>query len=498
MRTPKDLLNCGLGAHSNESSQPSGGGIAGGPAVQFQIQAEQPVGMRDPRPRQWGALGRCAARLRTRSCEECEAHRNDRGSPNPPEFLDPTAGQRRRPAAPGAGGPRPQLPRHRPGSRPRGPRPRGRRPQAAGSARQARVRSHGLGPHGAGGAGLRTAEALGAALPPTPGPAGAHASPPRATALSRAAPQSPAAGQPPVSPRGAAGERADAPPRPGAVGRQREPGGAGTTFRRLSAPRPLSSRGGTLRAAPVAAGYSVHCATYKSSLCAAILSLSVCGSCASPALEAESEGRRRRRKVRGAAPVPAEPPPQAEDGRTPAAGGACSPEVLGRSFPYPSGAAPAPSSEPNFVAGARSRRRLGTGPGAARRPGAGSWGVRAGGAEEAAGAGRARGAEGGGRAWVPVALLLGAPGGAAGGEGATRGRVQELDGRQGRARGRLWFPSGAAAEFGGGTLSFGMLRAGVGGGVGTWVGGSAFPSPAGSWGTDAGPGTPPRSHLPGR
>lgn len=374
MRTPKDLLNCGLGAHSNESSQPSGGGIAGGPAVQFQIQAEQPVGMRDPRPRQWGALGRCAARLRTRSCEECEAHRNDRGSPNPPEFLDPTAGQRRRPAAPGAGGPRPQLPRHRPGSRPRGPRPRGRRPQAAGSARQARVRSHGLGPHGAGGAGLRTAEALGAALPPTPGPAGAHASPPRATALSRAAPQSPAAGQPPVSPRGAAGERADAPPRPGAVGRQREPGGAGTTFRRLSAPRPLSSRGGTLRAAPVAAGYSVHCATYKSSLCAAILSLSVCGSCASPALEAESEGRRRRRKVRGAAPVPAEPPPQAEDGRTPAAGGACSPEVLGRSFPYPSGAAPAPSSEPNFVAGARSRRRLGTGPARRGGPGRGAGG----------------------------------------------------------------------------------------------------------------------------
>lgn len=73
MHTPKDLLNCGLGAHSNESSQPSGGGIAGGPAVQFQIQAEQPVGMRDPRPRQWGALGRCAARLRARSREECEA-----------------------------------------------------------------------------------------------------------------------------------------------------------------------------------------------------------------------------------------------------------------------------------------------------------------------------------------------------------------------------------------------------------------------------------------
>lgn len=119
-------------------------------------------------------------------------------------------------------------------------------------------------------------------------------------------------------------------------------GGAGTTFRRPPAPRPLSSRGGTLRAAPLAAGYSGFCATYKSSLCGAILSLSVCGSRVNPAPGAESEGRRRRRKVRGAAPVSAEPPPQAEDGRTPAAGGACSPEVLGCSFPYPSGAAPAP------------------------------------------------------------------------------------------------------------------------------------------------------------
>lgn len=60
----------------------------------------------------------------------------------------------------------------------------------------------------------------------------------------------------------------------------------------------------------------------------AILSLLVCGSRVGPAPRAESEGRRRRRKVRGAASVLAEPPPQVEDGRTPATGGACSPEGI--------------------------------------------------------------------------------------------------------------------------------------------------------------------------
>lgn len=51
--------------------------------------------------------------------------------------------------------------------------------------------------------------------------------------------------------------RRGAPPGPGAWGRRRAAGGArrGDYFRRPPAPRPLSSRGGTLRAALVAAGY---------------------------------------------------------------------------------------------------------------------------------------------------------------------------------------------------------------------------------------------------
>lgn len=76
------------------------------------------------------------------------------------------------------------------------------------------------------------------------------------------------------------------------------------------------------------------------------------------------------------------------------------------------------------------------------------------------------GAEGGGRARVSVTLLLGGFGGAACGEGAPRGRVQEL-GWLAWGAAVLRFPSGApaAAEFGGGTLRLGMRR-GRGGGRG--------------------------------
>lgn len=99
------------------------------------------------------------------------------------------------------------------------------------------------------------------------------------------------------------------------------------------------------------------------------------------------------------------------------------------------------------------------------------------------------GAEGGGRARVSVTPLLGGFGGAACGEGASRGRVQELG----------WLAWGAAysgfrqglrprPSLGEGPCASGCAGAGVGGGVGT--GGSAFP--AGSWGTGAGPGTPPQ------
>lgn len=242
---------------------------------------------------------------------------------------------------------------------------------------------------------------------------------------------------------------------------------AGTTFHRPPAPRPLSSRGGTLRAAPLAAGYRGSCATYKSSLCGAILSLSVCGSRVRPAPGAESERRRRPRKVRGAAPFLVEPPLQAEDGRTTAAGGACSPEVLGRSFPYLSGAAPTPASEPNFVAGARSRRRLGTGPSAAQRPRVGSGGCGLGTPERR----RRRAALGGWRAAAWPGSGRAAPRGPGGhrfrGGGAARARpgARMAGGVWG---GVLWFLSGApaVAEFGGGTLRLGMRRGGGRGGDG--------------------------------
>lgn len=85
--------------------------------------------------------------------------------------------------------------------------------------------------------------------------------------------------------------------RPGSARAPRPSPGRWDYFPRPPAPRPVSSRGGTLRAASAAAGYSGSCATYKRSLCGAILSLSVCGSSVSLAPGADSEGRRRRREV---------------------------------------------------------------------------------------------------------------------------------------------------------------------------------------------------------
>ncbi|XFF89793.1 hypothetical protein AB1E18_016012 [Capra hircus] len=133
----------------------------------------------------------------------------------------------------------------------------------------------------------------------------------RTTAPWRAALQSRAAGQRRPQPGRAPAERAGAPPLPRAGGRRRR-----RRRRRRAAPRrgdyfPPPARAPPLvparRNAPrCAAGGRIHRA--------------------SPAPGAKREGRRRLSKVRGAAPVPVEPPTQAEDGRTPAAGGACSPE----------------------------------------------------------------------------------------------------------------------------------------------------------------------------
>lgn len=216
---------------------------------------------------------------------------------------------------------------------PRAPGPRCRHPRAAESVRQAPRRVSRLGTRAGRGRPVRDSGGSRCLLPP------AHSELRRP----RGPPSGPArqgSGEAP-SPT-ASREREGAPPGPRALGRRPAAPRRGDYFPRPPAPRPLSSRGGTLRAAPLAAGYSGSCATYKRSLCGAILSLSVCGSRVIPSPRAESEGRRRRRTVRGAAPIPAEPPPQAEDGRTPAAGAACSPEVLGRSLPYPSGLLPLP------------------------------------------------------------------------------------------------------------------------------------------------------------
>ena len=118
----------------------------------------------------------------------------------------------------------------------------------------------------------------------------------------------------------------------------------------------------------------------------------------------------------------------------------------------------------------------------------GSWGL-TGGAGEAAGAGPARGAEGGGRARVPVARLFGGPGFAACGEGAPRGRVRELRCLAGDSRGVCGFRPGLRPRpsLGEGPCASGCAGAGVGGGGGT--GDSAFRAFKGSWGTGAGPGT---------
>lgn len=107
------------------------------------------------------------------------------------------------------------------------------------------------------------------------------------------------------------------------------------------------------------------------------------------------------------------------------------------------------------------------------------------------GAGRARGAEGGGRARVPVVLPLGGPGGIACGEGVPRGRVQEPGWPAGWGWGVCGFRPGLWPwpSLGEGPCALGCAGAGVGGGVGT--GGSAFSAPAASWGSGAEAGTPP-------
>lgn len=435
--------------------------------------------MRDPRPGQWGALERCAARPRARSCGECEAQtattaealtrrssptrqRGGCGAQQRPERAGPDLSSR------ATASPSPAPPPERAGAERPPPAGSGKRGKPA-SALTAGART-GRGRRGpdSGGSGCRP--------PSTPWPAGARASPPRTTVPSRAAPQSGAAGHPPGSPlrsgRGASGRPAPAQGcRTAAVA-----GGAGTTFRRSSAPRPLSSHGGTLRAAPVAAGYRGHCATYKSSLCGAILSLSVCGSCASAALETArggGDGGRSEEQLQS-------PPSRHRRPRTVGLQRREEPvplRCLGTPFLTLPGLPPLP------LRSQTSSRARGPGggwePGPARRGGPG-WGAGGAGWGRRGGGGGGPRPGGGGRRPGPGSGRAAprGPGGAAGGEGATRGRVQELDGWRGQARGRLWFPSAApaAAEFGGGTLRLGMLRAGVGGGVGWGRGWGAPPS----------------------
>ncbi|CAM9837579.1 unnamed protein product [Rangifer tarandus platyrhynchus] len=321
----------------------------------------------------------------------------------------------------------------------------------------------------------------------------------RTTAPWGAALQSRAAGQRRPQPGRAPAERAGAPPLPRAGGRwrrlrwQRAAPRRGDYFRRPPAPRPLSSRGGTLRAAPLAAGYSESCATYKSSLCGAILSLSVCGSRASPAPGAKSEGRRRRSKVRGAAPVPSS---RQRRPRLPPREEPVPLRCLGAPFLTRLGLLPFPlrsqtSSRARGPGGGWERTRRSPRPRGGERGAAWALGRRGGGrgGPRPGGGGRRPGP-------VPVARLLGGPGGAAFGEGAPRGRVREVGWPAGWAGGRVGgggcgFRPGLRPRLslGEGPCASGCAGAGVGGGVGT--GDSAFTASAGSWGAGAGPGTPP-------
>lgn len=134
------------------------------------------------------------------------------------------------------------------------------------------------------------------------------------------------------------------------------------------------------------------------------------------------------------------------------------------------------------------------GPAQPRGPGWGAgvadWGRRrgGGGGPRSGGGGRRPGP-------VPVAPLLGGPGGTAFGEGAPRGRVLELGWPAGCGGECCGFCPGLRPwlSLGEGPCASGC--AGVGGGVGT--GDSAFPASAGSWGAGAGPGTPPEVPSPG-
>lgn len=265
--------------------------------------------MRDPRSGQRGARGWCEARPGAASCrEQFGPDRNGGGSPRPPESPSRARGgggvqERRWPH-----GPRPRCPRRRrwgpelppsqdrrrllraaPEAWGRDAAPRGR-PRACS---EPRVGAHGSGRARGGGVRFGTEGSRDLLPPPLP---------PRTAVPSRAALRSRTAGRRRGSTRESAQGARWRPARaPGvgtaAGGGRRAARRRGDYFPRPPAPRPLSSRGGTLRAAPAAAGYSDSCATYKRSLCGAILSLSVCGRRVIPAPRAESEGRRRRRKV---------------------------------------------------------------------------------------------------------------------------------------------------------------------------------------------------------
>lgn len=252
----------------------------------------------------------------------CGPDRNDGGSPNPPEAPDrqrrggstgsarSRAGRDLRARASAAWTPNFCSRKTCVGVPARPPRvgaSRGRR-KARG---KPRVRSHGSGRAQGQGVGFGTVEDP---VPPSPAPApAARLGPPRPR-------------EPPSAPAGRVAVGSTPGSVPGVRGRPARARGLGTAAAGSAARGLLSA---SSRAPPLvlARRNAPRCArggriqrllaTYKRSLCGAILSLSVCGSRVRPAPRAQSEGRRRRRNGRGAAPVPAEPPPQAEDGRTP-------------------------------------------------------------------------------------------------------------------------------------------------------------------------------------
>lgn len=222
MRTPRDLLNCGLGAHPKESSQPWRDRRRPGPAVHFQIRQSNRSGrgIRDPDSGDGGEGEVCGWHASRVPRGEWGPDREDHGSPNAPEFLGQTAGRQRRPQLPGLAG-RDLSSRGAAASpTPRGPRPRGSLPPAAGSLRQARVRSPGPGPSGAAAPGSRQPGLLvPPSLPPSlPWPAGP--------------------GLPRLRPRSLSGPPTPAPPGPHRGRASGLPPGS------ARAPRPAPARGG--------------------------------------------------------------------------------------------------------------------------------------------------------------------------------------------------------------------------------------------------------------